>query len=429
MTLTLYQIIATGIIFMLCFVLVYSYKPFQIQGFPRFVGLSVFLFKILFILLNIYIYTAVYENKAESDIYKYFQDGSAIASYAYDDFSGYLRVLFGFENEKDLLYLKQNTNHWFKAYEEFSLNENRLIIRFHALLGPLTQNAYPAHAILASFLSYIGSLLLHKSWRNYFSSTPKLWLAATFLVPSLLFWTGAVLKESFVILGLGLCIYGLFATSNKLYTLVGLLLILFSKEYIFIAILPLIAAHLIQKHLKPGMAQSYLLSITLSIIVIFLISRYSSLDFFQIIHKKQEAFMNVSNLNNAQSRFEVPIIQPNLYSILLNSPHALFNALFRPLIWEWKSVLYFFSGMEVMGIIGLGFYAMWTKKIRNAHLWKLEPFWFSLYFTVILCLMIGLTVDNSGSIARYRMPIITFVLAIFLLLLQKNKTDDLVSKV
>lgn len=421
-----FNYLLTAAIFHLAFLaLILKYKSLQIPLFSKFTSIYIYIFKSLIVLAYLYIYTYFYQNPNEVDIFKYYNDGIAIYQYKNSDFYGYLRILFGLETPTDILYLKQNTFHWYKSFEEFGINENRSIIRFHAFFSLLSGGSYIAHTAITTFMSYLGILLFTKTWIAFIHKFEKSWIMASFLLPSILFWNAGVLKEPFVMLGLGLLVYALFFPHKKLYILPALILILCTKEYIFIAALPIIVAALISSYsqIKPWI--SYTASILFFCALCALISEFTSFNFWNIIQKKQAAFINVSTLNNAKSQFDVTPLEPNLISILKNSPQAIINTLFRPFPSELKSPLYLLSFIENTLIWLLGIYAIlkanWKLIISNSI------FWFSVSFVLLLALMIGLTVDNSGSLVRYRMPYLPFLLAIFVYILsQKKKENDLV---
>lgn len=420
------QYLLTAAIFHIAFIaLIFKYKPLQIPLYSNLSSASIYILKSIFVLAYLYIYTYVYQNPIEVDIYKYYNDGLAIYHYKNSDFYGYLRILFGFENTNDIIYLKLNTFHWYKSFEEFGINENRSIIRFHALFSLFTGGSYLAHAAITTFMSYLGILLLTKTWHPFINRHEKVWLLASFLLPSILFWNAGVLKEPFVILGLGILVYALFYPRKKIYIIPALLLLLLTKEYIFIAALPITIAALISSYTQSKPWLTYSTTLLLFLILCTIISEFTTFNIWNIIHKKQEAFINVSTLNNAKSQFDVTPIEPNLISILKYSPQAIFNTLLRPFPTEIKSPLYLLSFIENILIWILGIWALFKAN------WKLisssSIFWFSSIFVVLLALMIGLTVDNSGSLVRYRMPYLPFLLAIFAYITsQKKKENDLV---
>ncbi|MBL0913546.1 MAG: hypothetical protein IBJ09_14360 [Bacteroidia bacterium] len=400
-------------------------KALHIPGLSAGASAAVFMLKVALLFVFWAIYTYVYANPQYADIYKYFYDGEALFHYLRQDTAGFFRVFLGMENESDHLYMNAHTLHWYKPFEEFPINENRLIIRFHALLYPLSGGSYFAHAVLSSFLAYLGGLLLYKTWLPLFREKAPLWFLTVFALPSVLFWSAGALKEPFVLLGGGLLVYALFRPGKLWYLLPALLLILFSKEYVFAAFLPGVLAVLLGRtpafREKPATAQILALALVFALIVVVSAS-VPGYNFWQILYKKQEAFVNVSRLMHARSRFPMPAFSPDVPGILAALPHALFNALFRPFPQDIHSLMIAASFLEMLALYGLGIYSLFTVRFQRPDVAKARVFWFCLSFVLLLSAIIGLTVDNSGALVRYRMPALPFLMAIFVLVLRKNIT-------
>lgn len=413
--------IALGLMALILY-FIYNKKSWQIPYMPAWVSCAVFSIKIIALFAYFFVYSFIYTNPLEADIYKYYLDGKAITQYFQIDPSGYFRILFGFENQADALYLNQNTQHWYKSFEEFTFNENRFIIRFHALLNPITQYSYFAHGIITSLFSYWGTLLLFKSIIPSIQNYKRLVALSIFLLPSLLFWNAGVLKEPFITLGIGMLSYSLFKNKYSL-ILPSLILIIAAKEYIFFALIPGTIAAIISRYYNSKIYLNYIFSFILCGILIVAFSEFTSLNFWNIIQKKQLAFINVSTLNNAKSQFNMTELEPHFSSILKSIPTAIFNSLFRPLPHEWKSPLYLLSSLEIILIWCLGIYCVIKGRFKNII--NNSFVLFGISFIITLSIIIGLTVDNSGSIVRYRMPLLPFLFIIFIVLLPKNKPYDL----
>ncbi len=73
------------------------------------------------------------------------------------------------------------------------------------LVGPDQLAAF----FVGSWLAFVGCLFIYLAFRVTFPNSDRRWYAVLlFLFPSLLFWTADVSKEAFMLLGLGLAVYG-----------------------------------------------------------------------------------------------------------------------------------------------------------------------------------------------------------------------------
>jgi hypothetical protein len=110
-------------------------------------------------------------------------------------------------------------------------------------------------------------------------------------------------------------------------------------------------------------------------------------------------------------------------SQLLLAPIGLFTALFRPLLFESRSVLILISAAE------MSFFAVFTGlSLYRAGLkgtlaqWVSRPFLgFCAIFVLLFGTGVGLATTNLGTLARYRMPLIPFFAILIVSLLQHSR--------
>ena len=131
---------------------------------------------------------------------------------------------------------------------------------------------------------------------------------------------------------------------------------------------------------------------------------------------------------------EYPNLRPTLESITVHAPLAVVNVLSRPWLGESRQPSFIIAGLENAGLVLLLVLALVAMvRGRSGHL----PFGLGLglaVFCVILAVLIGLTTPNLGSLNRYRIGLLPYLM---LLLLQNdyaaaglrrlgmgNKTDD-----
>ena len=161
----------------------------------------------------------------------------------HDDWFLKLKILTGIQNDVEIKSILVDTNFW-DSNSELFFNDNRTLIRVHIALLHFSGGLYFFHVLFFSIISFIGSTaLFHFFKRN--SSIPD-W--ALFIccccIPSVLFWASAPLKESLIIFGLGIFLFGIQRTKEKkngnsfLLLALGLLTLISIKNYILLALLP-----------------------------------------------------------------------------------------------------------------------------------------------------------------------------------------------
>lgn len=146
------------------------------------------------------------------DAGKFYHDADTISHFSEINFTEYIKLLFGFQNDGEGSYLYENciihTDNWDNGkVRDFFYNDNRIIIRLHSLLNFLPFSNYFVQALFNCFLSFIGITFLYKSFKDFFIGKEIGILIILCFFPALWFYTGAVLKEGITVLCLGSLIY------------------------------------------------------------------------------------------------------------------------------------------------------------------------------------------------------------------------------
>ncbi len=131
------------------------------------------------------------------------------------------------------------TNHW-DSGKQAIFNDNRNIIRVHALMRYISMGSIGIHMLLFCLLSFFGTVLLFLSLRGYSALKPWVIFALLLLFPNLLFWSSGILKEPIILFGMGALAYGVTRSAwtihRVLFLLLGAIALLCFKPYIIIAL-------------------------------------------------------------------------------------------------------------------------------------------------------------------------------------------------
>jgi hypothetical protein len=200
----------------LILVLIYKTGCF---GLVRATHISPILFCVLFLLKALavpafyLVYKKAYGGLEGFDAGKFFNDARIINEYSHQDFIGYLKLLFGLQNDapgSDIYTecLKYTANWDNGSQVDFFYNDNRIVIRLHSLFHFIS-GSYFVHALLNCFLSFVGIVYLFKAFKDLFPNKEILFLLILCFFPSLWFYTGAVLKEGLALFTMGCLAYQL----------------------------------------------------------------------------------------------------------------------------------------------------------------------------------------------------------------------------
>jgi len=400
---------------------------FKIAGFSALSLQFAFLLKAICGLVIYLIYTYYYPVRMEADTFKYFDDSKYLYNALWEHPMDYFKMLFGINCENDY-FLKNyysDMYNWYRSYDNGLLNDNRLVIRMNAFVRLFSFGNYHVHSLFFNFLTFIGSYSLARLFLVFSESKWKTYLVV-FLIPSFVFWSAGILKESILIFALGSFtwnVYKIISGSNKISTylwIVFLIPILFvMKFYVFVALIPAILAWWISQKTKRTISIHLVTIIACLLVALGIGTIFPTYNFLVIMAAKQRDFINLANFLNVNSSIFMDYLEPNLWSFIKASPKAFINTLTRPWPTELKGILFYPPLFENLFIIFILFIGWFYRKKVNPQQWKFIVF--CLTFSILLFVIIGLTTPIIGAIVRYKIPAIPFLDFVALLFLDDSK--------
>ena len=341
----------------------------------------------------------------------------------------YVQMVLGINTDASYLtpYYKQMWN-WYKPWAAATYHNNRIIIQFNALVYLFSFGYYNVHTVFMCFLSLIGLTGIYKTFFPLLKNKSKELAFAVFLIPSVLFWGSGVLKEGIILFALGMLIYNLYQFLFCKISSIGFFWIVFSatilaltKIYVFAAFFPSVLSLILLK--ITGNQYMFLKFAGVHLLIFILVVNMYRLnpnwDVMNVLQHKQWSFITMAKKGNAGSFISTKILEPNTVSLLKNAPEAIVNTLFRPHLFESKSLFMLMSALENMFLIILIFASFLFFKKPNKE--NLPLLYTSVFFVLTLSLLIGIVNPVLGSIVRFRIPLLPFYAIIFLLLLDKEK--------
>jgi hypothetical protein len=145
------------------------------------------------------------------DAGKYYHDAHFVGHYGLRHPGFFIRFLLGLQDDQagsdDHRAVLTHLLNWNTGRtKDLLYNDNRIVIRLHALLDSLALGRYLIHALFSCLLSFIGIALLSRALNRLSGVDLKLLLLGCCLWPSLWFYTGGLLKEgpAMLVMGCGL---------------------------------------------------------------------------------------------------------------------------------------------------------------------------------------------------------------------------------
>ncbi|MFD2513621.1 hypothetical protein ACFSRY_07065 [Pontibacter locisalis] len=364
-----------------------------------------------------------------------FKNASLIlSSYAKQDLTGYIRLIL----------FNEFSSESFRSSVPFSrlpnFSNSFFFIKLLSLFNLLTNSSYYLNALYLSLFSFWGTATLVTTLVKL---EPKYKMAAViaFLYfPSVVFWSSGVLKDSLIfgsmcwVIAMALELASGKRLEKLNWLLMPLLLYLFVRLKFFLALLllPLLLIYLLvritankTKHLKSLGAQ--LVAVGLSacffgVIGAWLVKEYNNAFFYRNLVYTYDEMLKLSV---GQPSIKFTKLEPTLSSMLLNAPEALFGAIYRPFIWEAaNNPLHLLMGFENLVILLLTIVAIAALLLQKKRLPTPKQL---LFLLIILSfgVIIGLTTPNFGTLSRYRIAFLPFLVY---LLLQSSYVQHLLQK-
>jgi len=415
------QIIAT-LLYLIIFSLFIRFVPFfqNIKGMSWKLLLTFFYMKVLSGVALISVYTLYYDLSI-ADFHKFFVDGNIMFSSLKENPVDYLRMLtgIGINGGGTEPYLDAMSS-WFRPWETPVYNDNRLVVRFNALVRLFSFGYLHVHNVFMNFLSFMGLVALYKFFVRYIHPSKIDWLPwGVFLFPGLLFWGSGILKEGLMIFAFGVWVYFSdkmvreFAYNSLLILVISAFILILLKPYNLIFFLPLQIAFYLGMHKNGWQKQiifgtSVIAIVSLGLILSYIFPPYNVLE---IIARKQNDFVNFTSEQGAGSLLHTRYIKPELWDMMLFFPRGLFYVLTRPHIFEVYSPVVLMAALENLLILCMPVYIVIKtdkKGFRNplVHL--------SLWFIILILGFIGLVTPLHGAFVRYKILALPFIWFVFI---------------
>lgn len=402
--------------YVLVFVFILLRAPFfRLEGIPRYWPVAAFLLKVVAGFVFYLAYTRYYTDPTESDALRYYKDAELIRSYWDKDREVFLAVMMG-ETPPEERYtaLTDQLIAWSSGYRYGLSNDCSTIIRINVLVGFIGCGSYHVHAIIMTFLSFIGLTGIFKAFESIFSARKKILFFGAYLLPGVLFWSSSVLKEAPLFLSIGLMVWIMHLFDARRMQLWHLLifipmfiLAIYIKVYALVSFLPAIMFLIVMRYTG---AKWRMVKFVFLHLLCFLVAEQGHLflrggDFSYVLHKKQTDFYNVAYYRDAGSVVDIPPVT-SAQDLVIHYPQAFFLTYFRPHLFEANSLAMFVFALEstcylLIFLLPFFFFHRPEEASRNLLLC-------SLSFVLIFAVILGNCVPVLGSMVRYKVIAMPF---------------------
>ncbi|MCT4580668.1 MAG: hypothetical protein N4A35_04555 [Flavobacteriales bacterium] len=378
-----------------------------------------------------FVYTKFYTVRGEADIFKYFDDSAVVFNALWEKPIDYVRLVFTSSPDNqyyyDHYYVKMN--HWANLHDSIFYGDSVFMIKINAFLRLFSWGSFQIQSLFFNYFGFVGLIGIYRAFKSFLQIQSPYLIFVTVGLPSVLFWSSSVLKESLLLLFLGgicfqlLHIKTLERVSFKNFLIIGGLLYLLAllKFYIVFALAIPILAYTINQRIKIKYSIVTYFAITLVFLTIFFNSPLLS-----TLILKQHDFLTLVANTNAGSYFEIPYLEANFMSVLKAIPYGILNSFIRPLPQAGMSIMAFPAIFEnILLLSGLIYVCPAMLQLKNWGM-KTNALLFIVFFTFLLFAVIGITTPVAGALVRYKVAALPFLaIFIFYFLEQKKSIHQL----
>ncbi len=385
-------------------------------------------------------------------IYVYYYSGGDTIAYFY---SGVAMKRMFFINPVEFLnqvIMGDNSAHALSSYASESIRPYSYVfsdsrtfqaLRVSTILAIFTFNSFLVSNLLIASLSFFGVWAGYRTYVSYFPEISGRLAVAFLFMPSAIFWGSSILKDTFTFSAVCAWIYAVDEVFFKRRNVISrLILMLFCamvmiqvKPYIFMVILPATMLWLLYMRvvrIKNTLIRFVLIPIMALALVALSISALQRMGDMMNKFALDEALVNIENIQldmarsdaYSDNKFDVGEFDGTWWGVVKKFPVAVNASLFRPYLWESRSIVIALSGLENLFVLALTVYVWWKAGLRfSLRCIASNPLLLmSMTFALLFAFAIGVSTPNFGALVRFKIPLLPFYISsLFIILFLRDE--------
>lgn len=343
-----------------------------------------------------------------ADTFAYFDDGRQLATLAREDLRSYMELL---------LYNK----HLDDAVIAMTQPRALFLSKMTSVLNLITGDTYWIAVIYFALVSFLGAWVLVKEIYRYFPSVRNAALIAFLFLPSVVFWTGGLLKEAPAMAALwflsaiflrvwfgdrvtwwqyAVAIISFWVFWNLKYYYAGIFIAVVAATFLCRFIVS-------RRSISSATVEVALWMLILLIPVALVSLAHPNFHFNRLLHVIVENNALFEQLSAPGDFVQFYHLRPSAASMMINAPLALFSGLFRPFLWEASGLPQLFASAEnaVLLVLLIAATARMRTYASSPHRLLILC---SLAFVAMSAIFITLSSPNFGTLSRFRCGYLSF---------------------
>jgi hypothetical protein len=327
----------------------------------------------------------------------------------------------------------------------FKSPNNFLVTKMVAIMGFFTFSKYMVINLIFALIAFSGSWKLFLFFYEQYPQMHKKFAIAILYLPTFVFWSSGILKDSICIAALGWITYGLYEIfyrkkriiKNSIIVLVFSYLLIILKVYILISYVPFFILFIILKNVQNvnNIALKYLLAPALILGSMWgftkvlnkygdELGQYAVKDLSKSVKRLNVAYENQSGSGSANSNFSLGVeFDGSMAGLIKLAPIAISTTFFRPFLWESYKPSTMLSSIESLIFMLFTLYIIFKAGfLKFFKLISSDPLiMYCFLFSCVFALFVGASTLNFGSLVRYKIPCMPFYLISLFLVYEKVK--------
>lgn len=368
----------------------------------------------------------IFYYKEGGDTLDYHKNSKALLNLMFHDFGNFWDVMWSSKPEY-LSYFTGDTGYVLERHfvDPNTFNVARITTFFEVLCG----GSYIGTCFLLSYLCYQGLWRLYRVFVEKFTDLNNGLFYALICIPSVVFWTGGISKEVYILMALGYAIYavgklveGRGFTIQSVVFLICIYLFFAIKPYVFVALFPGIVIWLAITRIN--LVKNFVLRLAMIPVVVFaalmmavllwygasgFLGEYASVD--AMLEKALITQQDLQHERYDGNSFDIGAFEPTTEGALKKFPVATAAGLFRPYIFEANNIVMVLSGLENLVLFLMTIRVLFTPRKSFLRLSRHGVLNMAIVFSIVFAFAIGLSTSNFGALVRFKVPLLPLFVA------------------
>ncbi|MBK9149133.1 MAG: hypothetical protein IPM12_15115 [Flavobacteriales bacterium] len=364
------------------------------------------------------------------DTTAYYYSALAMRNLAFSDTLEYIDQMLGDNSMRAWSAYTVNTAKPFQYV--FFEDRTFAVLRLTSIIVIFSFKSYMVTTVLIAMLSYLGVWAGYRTFVGYFPQISGKLAIGFLFMPSAVFWGSSILKDTYTFSVVCLWVHAVdemffkrrnFISRSFMLALSVVVLVLI-KPYIFMVLLPCTLvwiSYFRVVRIRSVLVKFVLIPVAVLIAVggsLFILQRIGgSLDKFALDSALDTISATQRDLSDdrqySSNRFDLGEFDGTWTGLLAKVPIATNAALFRPYLWESRSVVMLLAGLENTMVLLL---TLWCL-VRAGPVFTLRVLTgiplvlMSILFALIFAFVVGVTTPNFGALVRFKIPLVPFYMS------------------